>query len=461
LYPLPLNSNSKESLIRIQFDVQGGNGISDQFLNYGSVITEPTVPTKDGYFFLYWFNDFPEFAYDFSSLVYSPITLTAIWENFILTPAQFHINIDRSIDSVNKEIYVDGVMQVKETQKPWLFTELALELRGRGNGSSWGYEQKGYRLKLKEKVSFFGEQASRHWVLIPGGHDFGIIRNHAAFTISKSVMKGIPYTSSSRYVEVFINDQYHGLYNLSEHVRVDKGRIDIDSHYGILDTGYLIELDSYASGIEGIDYFWIQGIRYPFSVKSPEPDEWYGVISEIQFRSQIQFIQSYLQGAVNAVYLGSEKVILDYFDLDSLIDMYILHELFKNTDSGWSSFFLYKPSGGKFYYAPPWDFDFSAGISRGDSSTEGIYVGDTIQYLSGLTSSELFIALMQQSWFVTLTKSRYIELSYDIEGVISQLNQIKETNRDALERNSNRWYWYVNWEFEQDSFILWLDNRNH
>ena len=164
---------------------------------------------------------------------------------------------------------------------------------------------------------------------------------------------------------------------------------------------------------------------------------------------------------MNAVYLGSEKVILDYFDLDSLIDMYILHELFKNTDSGWSSFFLYKPSGGKFYYAPPWDFDFSAGISRGDSSTEGIYVGDTIQYLSGLTSSELFIALMQQSWFVTLTKSRYIELSYDIEGVISQLNQIKETNRDALERNSNRWYWYVNWEFEQDSFILWLDNRNH
>jgi hypothetical protein len=361
---------------------------------------------------------------------------------------------------VNKETYVDGILSIRETQRSWQVSELALEVRGRGNGSSWGYEQKGYRLKLKDKVSLFSEKASRHWVLIPGGHDFGVIRNHAAFTISKSVMNGIPYTSSSRYVEVFFNNQYHGLYNLSEHVRVDNGRIDISSTYGILDTGYLIELDAYASGIEGIDYFWIQGIRYPFSVKSPKTDEWHGVVSEIQFRSQIQFIQTYLQDSMDAVYRGLKNQILDYFDLDSLIDMYLLHELFKNTDTGWSSFFLYKPTGDKFYFAPPWDFDFSAGISRGDSSPEGIYVGDTIRYVSNHTSSELFIALMEQSWFVTLVKTRYFDLGDNIGELVSELFMVKENNWDAFERHADRWFWFEDWEFEQDSFNLWLDKRN-
>ena len=461
---IPLSSSSIVSslptTIEVSFDTQLGTEVPSQTLPIGGQIDIPENPTKQGYFFLYWYGEDPTTPWDVLQPITNDLTLSAHWEEEILTPAVMHIQLDIPIDWVSREQYEDATFSLTDTQTPWLIENAPLVMRGRGNGSSWGYEQKGYRLKFNEKIDLFGEVASRHWVLTPGGHDFGVIRNHAAFKVGKEVMTGIPFTSSSRYVEVYFNDYYHGLYNLFEHVRVDEGRIDIDSDYGVLDTGYLLELDAYATGIDGIDYFYVQGLRYPLTVKSPEPDEWQGIITEEQFREQIIYIQGELQTFVTAIYEQNESLIIEKGNVASFVDMYLLHELFKNTDSGWSSFFLYREPSGQWTFGPPWDFDLTAGISRGDTTTSDLYVAETIMYYSDFTSSELMMNLMAQSWFVNRVKERYLAISEAIALVVQSFALIQIHHEDAFIRHSNRWYWFSAWEKEHDQVIEWLLERN-
>jgi len=455
-----ISSSTLDNSIFVSFNEMGGSPVAPLHLEAPGVILEPLPPTKDAFFFLHWYVEDPLIPWDFSTVITTSLTLIAAWESLITTPAILSLAIDIPIESVTRETYQVGALTIANTQSPWRYDDLEMEIRGRGNGGSWGYEQKGYRLKLKQALPLFGEVQSKHWVLVPGGHDFGLIRNHAAFTLGKHVFNGIPYTTSSRYIELYVNQTYHGLYHLFEHVRVDQGRIEIDASYGLNETGYLLELDSYATGIEGIDYFWTHGIRYPFTVKSPEPDEWEGIVTESTYRNQIQFVQNKLQLGINAIYQKNQTLISEIFDLASMVDMYLLHELFKNTDTGWSSFYLYQVPGGRFYFAPPWDFDFTAGISRGDASVEDLYVGDRIREYSDFTSSELYLALMQQSWFVNLAKTRYLGITNAIAEQLIPLSLIQTNYLEAFTRHAIRWPWYQNWRGDQIFVQTWLQARN-
>jgi hypothetical protein len=140
--------------------------------------------------------------------------------------------------------------------------------------------------------------------------------------------------------------------------------------------------------------------------------------------------------------------------------MYLLHELFKNTDSGWSSFFLYREPSGQWTFGPPWDFDLTAGISRGDTTTSDLYVAETIMYYSDFTSSELMMNLMAQSWFVNRVKQRYLAISEAIALVVETFALIQIHHEDAFIRHSNRWYWFSYWQSEHNLVVNWLLERN-
>lgn len=47
---------------------------------------------------------------------------------------------------------------------------------------------------------------------------------------------GLSYTPDSRFIDLYINGQYWGLYQLTERIEVNKNRINIDD-------GYLLEID--------------------------------------------------------------------------------------------------------------------------------------------------------------------------------------------------------------------------
>lgn len=426
-------------------------------VTYGDPIQSPTLSAPFGYYFKGWLDTLGE---TYTTMPDKNLALYSTFKIRTYALPVLSIQLPHSIDFVTKDDYVNAQISIINPDETWMIENVSAEFRGRGNGSWWGYEQKSYRIKFNEKQSVFSEESSRHWVIVPGGHDFSGLRSHLAFKITKSVLDNIEYTSENTLVEVFVNGLYHGVYQWMEHVRVDNGRVDIDSDYGINDTGYLLEYDSYASGIEGIDYFWVPGLRYAFTVHSPDPQDYPAFTDEPIYRGQVTYIKNYLTQVSNAIFNNDFNTLLNLVDMDSMVDMYIIHELFKNTDTGWSSFYMYKKPNGKLFFGPIWDFDFTAGISRGDSSTSGIYVGDSARYHTDFTSSEWFISLMTQPAFISRFKSRYQAVTSDITEVINHTFELTDLYHQSFSRDALKWQWHNNYSSDQQAVKQWLISRN-
>ena len=449
-----LDAKWEEKLI-ISFDTGLSYDIIDPLIidNDKNIKAPKEIPFLENHVFIGWF--YQNKPYIFGEIPNNSINLEAVYlsedieYNSISNLPKMFINLENNINinNVNRENYLDSQITITSNIKDDNLIAVSSLFKGRGHGS-WDSSgpKKGYRLKFFNKESLFGEAKSKHWVLLAGAnfYDPTLAKNVLAFSLANNIFKNIEYATSTNWVELYINGQYRGVYILAEHTRVDESRVNVNAEYGVLDTGYLIEYNAYAEedGSEGLFYFRVNGYKHPFSVKRPDPDDIYeeGISEEI-FRSQVEYIKNYVKIPMEAALNKDFNTFSLYADVNSFIDMYLLHELFKNTDTGWSSFFMVKKPNDKLYLTSPWDFDATAGKSRGDSSFTGFYVSDTIQYVSDHTASELFINLMKINEFKELVFERWHQISSDIKNFINDFlsDEFILENKFSFGRNYKRW----------------------
>lgn len=416
----------------------------------GADISAPIHPTYPEYKFLHWTLNGEIF--DFTTMPNEDIELSAHWLELSNLPALF-INLHQPsgqvipIEHVTREIYVQSSISLENTEASFVIDPVPAEFKGRGNGS-WidSGEKRGFRIKFEDKQSLLGNPESRHWVILAGANfdDVTMFRNKLAFDMTNEIFTNIGYASSANWVDVYINGEYRGVYLLAEHLRVDPNFVDVETVYGVLDTGYLIEYDAYASGTAGVDYFRVDGVRYPFTMKSPSPDDFLdeGLTLE-QYKAHVSYIQELVQEMVTGAISKDFDKFSMYADVDSFVDMYLLHELFKNIDTGYSSFYIYRHEGSKLYAGPPWDFDATLGSTptRGNGSPLGIFVGLAVQAFSSRTASELLISLYATPAFKEVVVSRWQDISGHLQEYVDDTltESMIETYQFAMGRNFVRW----------------------
>lgn len=168
-----------------------------------------------------------------------------------------HINTENGTPVDQREVYIpgeywfdaDGFEGYKSSGTE--DSPLALEIRGRGNSTWTLFDKKPYKIKLgKKAVLIDGTEKNKHYALL---HNIGTLPayfSHAlGFEIGLHLVKG--WTPSIMPVEVVLNGQYIGIYFLTESVRIDKGRVDIEEQpegntdLETIDGGYLVEIDNY------------------------------------------------------------------------------------------------------------------------------------------------------------------------------------------------------------------------
>lgn len=401
----------------------------------------------------------PDIGYKFSHIIYNgnkvelsdddtflvtdntDINITAVFEFDELTMPIMSIELETPLNKVNQEDYVNAKMSISNTDEQYEFSNLDFLFRGRGNWS-WDKEKKGYRIKFDSKQNLFGNCNSKHWAIIASYTDVTILRNKMSFEMV-DVLDEIYYVTSCVNLEVFINGEYRGVYSLLELPRAEKDKMNIDESNTDIDTGYIIELDAYAikdwqnnptNAIEGVDYFKINGVKYPFSVKTPDPDDYIDIQTH---KKQVTYISDYFQKMYKAVFDHDYNEFIKYADVDSFVDMYILTEIIKSTDVGWQSFYFVKEKSGKVYLTAPWDLEFSAGLNRGDQNYTGMYTSEKFdENLATKTSSELFINLMLIKEFKELVCTRFKEVK---EELIENVNKTLD-NALLYEDSYNRNY---------------------
>ena len=451
----------------------------------GEKISAPKV-RRPGYYLKCWMNGSEAFTFD--EMPEKNITLTAEWVKLTNLPAMFIDLTDKTgktfpLADVTREEYISSKISLTNTDEQFELDSVAANFKGRGNGS-WtdSGDKKGYKIKFDKKQSLFGRESNKHWVIIACANfdDITMSRNYMAYNMASELFTNIEYSTEAYWIDVYVNGEYRGVYLLCEHVRVGAGRVDIESDYltdNFESTGYLVEYDAYYTGSEGVDYFKVPGLKYAFTVHSPDPEEYSeeGGVSKAVYMRQVAYIKDYITQVYTAALNKSYSAFAELVDVDSFVDMYILHELFKNVDTGYSSFYLYKKPNGKLFAGPPWDFDATTNISeRGDRTPSGIYVADSVQQGFPEAASELFISLYQTSGFKSAIRTRWKVLSPSIKTFIDgRLNDtVYARYREAMGKNFALWKGKSQTAAENDwvndvkalkqwllDRVAWLDNE--
>lgn len=349
----------------------------------------------------------------------------------------FDIKLNTNLKNVGKEEYATGTLTVKNAGEDCT-PALGMEFRGRGN-SSWRYNKKGYRIKLETAYGLLGEGANRHWVIGAEATDPSFMRNRVAYGIAREVLDGIEYTTTTHFIEVWINGDYRGVYQLYEHVRVGGGRVPVSTSRNDVDTGYLVEINGRASGEDGIAKFFVDGIQNQFEVHSPDADDWYEDPQKYaNHPAQVAFIRDYIQQTFDAMRGNDWDAFTTLADVQSFVDLYVLLEFFKCADTGYASFYMYKKAGGKLYAGPAWDFDLSIGTRYGD--VDGLVVGTLPKNPKyAQHASIIYHELRKHPEFNQMVHARWQEVSGAIKAEVKAIISKEIRESKAMKRNNDRW----------------------
>ena len=205
-------------------------------------------------------------------------------------------------------------------------------IRERGNFSR-NFPKKPYHIKFDTKHSVLGSPASaKRWTLINNYGDKTLMRNLLAFDLSRRLE--MPYTPFGRAVDVVLNGQYKGCYQLCDQIQVHKGRVEVD------EGGFLIEADAYADN-EKV-WFWSNNGN-PIVIHYPDDE----VITEAQ------------KSAIIQVFNNVEQSSHPNLDRETFLRHFLVGEISGNTDTYWSTYFYKRSTSDTVYTGPVWDFDIA------------------------------------------------------------------------------------------------------
>ena len=323
-----------------------------------------------------------------------------------------------------------------ETADGDLDLDIDTEIKGRGN-ATWTYDKRPYALKLNKKKKVLGMQDHKRWILLANWKDRTLLRNDAAFWLSKK--SGLPYTVNGYFVELEFNGEHRGNYYLCEQIKIDPNRVNINEFKSTdITGGYLMEIDNnYDEQYKFISGFYgsssnPSGLKYMFK----EPDE---NLPDEAFNYMKTYIQN-METLIKRIRRYQDYGYREYLDMDSAIWFMFVNELtgngdFFNTDSnntssqwyGPHSTYLYKDRDvqnedgtttvSKLFMGPVWDFDYKTFIStltttswNGSTSSE-----NRIKWVGANNSNYYYYYLCKDPEF----RSRMLSLWSEYKEVIT------------------------------------------
>lgn len=242
------------------------------------------------------------------------------------------------------------------------------ESRLRGN-ASMQFPKKPYRIKFDKKQRILPDAPAKvkKWTLINNYGDKTLMRNLVAFDIAR--MMGMDYVPFCTPVDVILNGEYRGCYQLADSKEVDKNRVNIhemtleEALAGgeALTGGYFLEVDAYANEEPAGTWFTTpQGI--PVTVKAPDDKD---VL--FQTSAPLDYITDYYSDMTRRVSDGKftgQGNYREILDVESFLQLLMTNEIGGNKDVMWS-FNMYKDLGDPHIYSgPAWDFDVAFDNSR-------------------------------------------------------------------------------------------------
>ena len=268
--------------------------------------------------------------------------------------------------------------------------------------SSLMFPKKSYRIETQDSFgenrneSLLGMPEENDWILYAPYSDKTLMRNVLAYKLAAEISDYAPRT---KYCELVLNDEYRGVYVLTERIKRDKNRINItkmlpdDIEEPAVCGGYIFKIDKMDAGDNIIKL--TSGLR--LVIIEPKKD----VIAD----GQTSWLKNHLNDFEDELYSSGNYA--SFIDVNSFVENLIIVELAKNIDGYRLSTYFHKDRDGKIIATPVWDYNLSFGNAD-------YFYGWTPEgwYYSNLTTWDhnWWPELLKDPTFNSLSASRWAEL---------------------------------------------------
>jgi hypothetical protein len=345
-----------------------------------------------------------------SALISSTMTLTVSLSNASYSPSPGNINLPivtintNGVPIADKTTDVPGTITITSANSQTSYLPNASDSDNTGTFHLHGettavMPKKPYHVKLNTSVDLLNTMGltcpyvtssgkktcdkSKSFILLANYDDKTFLRDWAASALANSIPIGngylnspanspspsgtnvlMPWAPHSLFVELYLNGEYEGNYQLIEEVKVDSHRVNInelaetDTSPTAVTGGYLMEIDQRQN--EAYNFVTPENVFIGLVDPDFTPDP--------QIPQQTSYITNYVNTAETALFssnfMDPKQGWRAYFDEASAVNFYIVNEVMGNADGGafFSSDYLYKDKKNPLLYMGPiWDFDVSSG----------------------------------------------------------------------------------------------------
>lgn len=318
-----------------------------------------------------------------------------------------------------------GAQSVGSKEEP-----LPLEIKARGNWTRKGFSKKPFKLKLGKKQSLLGLTKSKHFAILAHADDiYGYMRNFTGFNLGKRI--GLPWTPWQQPVEVVINGDYRGLYFLTESIRVEADRVNIQelddnvTDPSLISGGYLVELDNYdeENQIRMEEKGQAPGLKDVLRITFDTPE----LYSDIQRR----FVTDQFTAMNDAIGANSDEL-WKYMDLDDAARYYVVEEILSHTEAYHGSTYLFRDRGEnqKWHFSPLWDCGNAFNGPTDNYFTETVTWGNT--WIASMRMNRKFMDKVRETW------KWFMSNKYN--GIEDDLTEYANHLKAAANADYNRWH---------------------
>lgn len=397
-------------------------------------------------------------------------------------------------DAVNSSNYLGGYIKVHEPDKKTVPEFLHSDFQYRG-ATALDQPKKAYSLKLKDASdqklfrSFFGLREDNNWVLDAMAIDPGRMRNRVSTDLWNDFSR-LPYHSATesnvingtrgQFVELFINDQYNGLYCMTE--KVDRKQLQLKKYDDSTATVRGVLYKSFGWNYSNFMGHEMDNQNYPgtlppyfnnssetwdgFEVKHPDFDE-----QPIDWEPLYDLVSFNATAAVD-----SAKFVKEYkshFDMPVWLDYYLFIDLLLATDNHGKNTFIYTYDKNKsnVMSIAPWDLDGTFGRrwngSNNLTTPKQDFVSFIIQYEHGENAIFRNLKKFNPDNYNLNLRYRYAELRktyFTKESLMARFLKYNEMfdESGAGARETAKWNGInvgIDLKAEMDYLSTWLDER--
>ena len=365
--------------------------------------------------------------------------------------------------------------------------KISIEQRGE---SSIGFSKKSYSIELQNddgsnnNVSILGLPEENDFVLYGPYSDKTLMKNVLSYELFRRTGRWAPRT---RYIEIILNGEYRGVYVLTEKLKRDENRVDIDKLTKKdvtpeeISGGYILRHDkTFKSSSEE---YWTSPVIQPYHERMwyEYYDPKYKKLTEDQANYIKDWMKEFDEVMSGRSFNDNNYGYRKYIRTKSFVDMMFLNEISKGIDSYLFSAYFYKENdadGGQLNAGPPWDYNLGYGnVDYGQdwdaAETYGwCYTqGSRVYWFERLMEDEAYRNLVYCRW------TEFRETIYTDDNIESIIDSCVNVLGDAVDRNYDKYpilgeyFWPVlyypdtyeeeieilkDWLFER---LAWIDSK--